>query len=76
MKVAIDMLHGQVTELASGLVDLKDAIDYLHDALKNCDTADILARMSELRQVADALEQIVADEKWPLPKYREMLFLY
>ncbi len=76
VKVAIDMLHGQVTELASGLVDLKDAIDYLHDALKNCDTADILARMSELRQVADALEQIVADEKWPLPKYREMLFLY
>ena len=76
VKVAIDMLHGQMTELGNGLVKMKEAIDYLQDALKNYDTADTLARMSELRKIADSLETIVTSEKWPLPKYREMLFLY
>ena len=76
VKIAIDMLHEQMTELAGGLVKLKNAIDYLRDALKTGDTADILAKMSELRQTADSLEQIVSSGKWPLPKYRDMLFLY
>ena len=30
--------------------------------------------MDEIRDIADALEGIVDDELWPLPKYREMLF--
>lgn len=29
----------------------------------------------ELREKVDALEQIVSDALWPLPKYRELLFL-
>ena len=76
VKIAIDMLHEQMTELAGGLVKLKNTIDYLRDALKTDDTADILAKMSELRQTADSLEQVVSSGKWPLPKYRDMLFLY
>jgi glutamine synthetase len=31
-------------------------------------------RMAEVRKACDALELLVADDKWPLPKYREMLF--
>jgi len=31
--------------------------------------------MDEVRLHADALECEVADELWPLPKYREMLFI-
>jgi glutamine synthetase len=31
--------------------------------------------MFEVRSVCDELESIVADDFWPLPKYREMLFL-
>jgi glutamine synthetase len=31
--------------------------------------------MAEIRGVCDDLENIVADDYWPLPKYREMLFL-
>ena len=31
--------------------------------------------MDEVRQHADTLESDVADEYWPLPKYREMLFI-
>jgi glutamine synthetase len=31
--------------------------------------------MLAIREVADYLEEVIADELWPLPKYREMLFL-
>ena len=76
VKVAIDMLHGQMTELGNGLVKMNEGITRLQDALDNYDTMDILARMAELRKIVDALETVVSNDKWPLPKYREMLFLY
>ena len=76
VKAAIDMLHSEMMELGCGLVKMKNAIDYLRDALANYDTTDILARMAELRKVADSLEAVVANDRWPLPKYRDMLFLY
>jgi len=31
--------------------------------------------MARLRETVDALEVMVDDELWPLPKYREMLFV-
>ena len=37
-------------------------------------TGDVSDAMLEVRRCADALEIVVADERWPLPKYREMLF--
>jgi glutamine synthetase len=36
---------------------------------------DVRSLMSEVRAHADALETMVADDIWPLPKYREMLFI-
>ena len=36
---------------------------------------DIRGLMDEVREHADALEGEVADDLWPLPKYREMLFI-
>jgi glutamine synthetase len=36
---------------------------------------DVSGAMSELRTVCDELEAVVSDDNWPLPKYREMLFL-
>lgn len=35
----------------------------------------ILTSLVKLRTVADKLETIVADDHWPLPTYREMLFI-
>ena len=32
--------------------------------------------MTEVRRTVDRLEHLVDDSKWPLPKYREMLFIY
>ena len=70
------MLHGQMAELGNGLVKMNEGITRLQNALDNFDTADTLARMAELRKVADSMETIVTNERWPLPKYRDMLFLY
>ena len=35
----------------------------------------MLAAMEDLRKTVDRLEHLVDDTKWPLPKYREMLFI-
>ena len=35
----------------------------------------IIPAMNDLREVADILEGVVADDHWPLPKYEELLFL-
>ena len=34
-----------------------------------------LAAMDRVREAADKLEKVVADDLWPLPKYEEMLFI-
>jgi glutamine synthetase len=36
---------------------------------------DVLPAMAEVRSFGDQLEAIVADDLWPLPTYREMLFI-
>ena len=36
----------------------------------------ILGAMDDLRRTVDRLEHLVDDSRWPLPKYREMLFVY
>jgi glutamine synthetase len=38
--------------------------------------AQVVPAMFAVRAVADSLEGVVDDELWPLPKYREMLFVY
>lgn len=49
----------------------------MHDTLEGQAkllTSDGVDRMAEVRASCDALEVMVADDAWPLPKYREMLF--
>jgi glutamine synthetase len=36
---------------------------------------DVIPAMEDVRDVADRLERLVADDLWPLPKYSEMLFI-
>ena len=35
----------------------------------------LLPRLLQLREVVDALEGVIDDDRWPLPSYREMLFV-
>ena len=65
-----------VVELGAGLDALKGGIRKLEDALGCCDDAGILSSMRDVRATVDSLEKRVSDARWPLPKYRDMLFLY
>ncbi|MBA3808755.1 MAG: glutamine synthetase III [Solirubrobacterales bacterium] len=44
----------------------KEAV-YMRDA--------VIVAMEDVRDVADRLERLIADDLWPLPKYSEMLFI-
>ncbi len=65
---------------ASIIANLLDLIDEKADVLENLiaekKSLEMVAAMGDLREQVDALERILADSSWPLPKYREMLFLY
>jgi glutamine synthetase len=68
-----------VDELVSALGELKAANAYPDD-LEGLELAvyardSQLAAMAKVREAADELEKVVADEFWPLPKYEEMLFI-
>ena len=69
-------LRDGLVELGAGLDALKAGIAKLEEALAGSDNAAILASMQALRTTADSLEKRVADSRWPLPKYRDMLFMY
>jgi len=60
-------------ELAAALNNLESAIDGLRKALAK--KQDLLKAMAPLRKAVDTLEGIVDDDLWPMPKYREMLFI-
>ena len=36
----------------------------------------VIPAQNALREIADTLETVVADDLWPMPKYRELLFQY
>jgi glutamine synthetase len=53
-------------------------VDHPHvDALKHAVYMrdKVLTAMGAVREVADQLEKVVADDLWPLPKYSEILFI-
>ncbi|MEA9984830.1 MULTISPECIES: glutamine synthetase III [Subtercola] len=68
-----------INALRSALATLKDALatDTGHEALGEAEHARdaLLPAMAAVRLAADALEEIVADDLWPLPTYQEMLFI-
>jgi len=47
--------------------DLLEGAKYIHDT--------VVPAMGRVRELADRLEKVVADDLWPLPKYSEMLFI-
>ena len=75
LKTGVKAVSGSAAELGAKLDELKTKIDALRKALGGLHE-EILAAMADLRVVVDSIEKNVADESWPLPKYREMLFVY
>jgi glutamine synthetase len=71
-------LTGGITELQKALTHLDHELghtggDLLSHAKHMRDR--VLPAMSDVRKVADRLEGIVADDLWPIPTYRELLFI-
>ncbi len=70
--------RGLLDELVSALGTLEEA--NAPNGLEGMDLAihardKQVAAMAEVREAADKLEKVVADDLWPLPKYEEMLFI-
>ena len=36
---------------------------------------EVIPQMEKVRSAADGLEKVVDDDLWPLPKYRELMFI-
>ncbi|MGE4232214.1 MAG: glutamine synthetase III [Bacteriovoracia bacterium] len=36
---------------------------------------EVMGLMAEVRNASDRIEEVVSDQRWPLPKYRELLFI-
>ena len=68
-------LETSAKRLGLSLDELGEATDELSLSLgREC--RDILNALERVRRAVDALEYQVDDNRWPLPKYREMLFVY
>lgn len=81
-KGASDMLQ----KVNNGLNDLNIALEDLREAVLACNGDDVIDSatqvkdkvkpvMTDIRDAVDYLERYVADDYWPLPVYREMLFV-
>jgi glutamine synthetase len=75
----------KVSRLTDSLVDAVDALQHAqheaHEAGSVQDEAKafvtaVIPAQEQLRLVVDELETLIADDLWPLPKYRELLFQY
>jgi glutamine synthetase len=77
----VEEVEPLVKELLFSLVKLEDAnlsdnqpdASAMKWAVYMRDT--VIPAMEDVRDVADRLEKLVADDLWPLPKYSEMLFI-
>jgi len=76
LKVGIAGLKALSLKLGAGLDDLHVKCEKLEKAIAKGKVPDVIASMTEVRRTVDRLEHLVDDSKWPLPKYREMLFIY
>ena len=76
LKVGIRGLTALSLKLGAGLDDLHVKCDRLERALAHGGTAGQIDGMDDLRRTVDRLEGLVDDSRWPLPKYREMLFIH
>jgi glutamine synthetase len=74
---ALSKLINALSRDVAALVDARREANGIADMAvraKRYSTA-VMDEMVKVRDSADRLEMIVDDERWPLPKYRELLFL-
>ncbi len=76
---ALRRVNDLIVKLETQVARLDKALDHEHpedpEAATRFMRDEVLAAMNDVRETADLLEEIVADDLWPLPTYREMLFV-
>ena len=81
----INQVCERVSGLADSLVDAIGALEHAQHAAHEATSVHaeakafatkVIPAQEALRTVVDELETLVADDLWPLPKYRELLFQY
>ena len=76
LKFGIRGLTALSSKLGAGLDDLHVKCDRLEKALARKRHEAQIVAMNDLRRTVDRLESLVDDSRWPLPKYREILFVH
>ena len=76
---SLEQVSTPIAALRAGLATLADAIAHEH-AEESIEAAaymrdSVLPAMAAVREAADELEGIVADDLWSLPTYQEMLYI-
>jgi glutamine synthetase len=78
----VSAIEGEVRELVDELMTALGELEAANapNELEGMDLAihardRQIAAMAQVREAADKLEKVVADDLWPLPKYEEMLFI-
>ena len=76
IKAGLRGLGALSQKLGAGLDDLHVKCEKLEKHIASGEPKAIITAMADLRKTVDRLELLVDDGKWPLPKYRQMLFVY
>jgi glutamine synthetase len=82
-EAGVSSLEGEVRGLIEELATALDALEKANAEPVNLEGLELaifardeqLAKSGVVREAADKLEKVVADDLWPLPKYEEMLFI-
>jgi glutamine synthetase len=83
LKVQQDLVE-EIAELIGELKNASNDMDATREKANNKGDAhkmalsychDVKPHFDKIRHTADRLEQIIDDRAWPLPKYRELLFI-
>ncbi len=79
-RTMLEAVTAEITKLTAGIAALEAALAHesgdassLEHALQAKD--ELIPPMADVRAAADALEELVADDLWPLPTYQEMLHI-
>jgi glutamine synthetase len=73
LEPALVALAQAIDALGEANLDENHPTEIVAEADYMCNT--VLGKMLDVRAAVDELERIVPDKKWPLPKYREILFV-
>ena len=82
-EAGVSSLEGEVRSLIEELATALDALEKANAEPTELEGLELalfardeqLAKSGSVREAADKLEKVVADDLWPLPKYEEMLFI-